>query len=303
MTDRIRGQLGLDEIDPDFTAPALLRVTPARFSTWQDCPRRYRLRYVDRPTPPGAGARAPSTLGAVVHLALRSLFTQAGSRRTPGAAAALVDRHWSGEGFRDVEQAERYRDAARSWVSSYAADLPRQGPVEPVGVERWVSAAAGGIMAQGRVDRIDDRDGELVIVDYKTGRTTPGAPDARGSLALALYAVAVARTWRRPCRRVELHHLPSGVVASAEHDTDSVRRHLSAAEESAGQAQRAVGALDAGGCPEQLFPTRPAARCGSCEMRRHCAPGQAAAPKSPSWSGLVELPAPRPGRVGPGPGR
>ena len=29
------------------------------------------------------------------------------ARRTPDAAAALVDRHWSGEGFRDAEQAAR----------------------------------------------------------------------------------------------------------------------------------------------------------------------------------------------------
>jgi len=65
-------QLGLDALDPAFAPPPLLRVTPARLASWADCPRRYRLTYVDRPAPPRSGARAASTLGAVVHLALRS---------------------------------------------------------------------------------------------------------------------------------------------------------------------------------------------------------------------------------------
>ena len=45
-------QLGLDALDPAFAPKPLLRVTPARFTTWDDCPRRYRLTYVDRPAPP-----------------------------------------------------------------------------------------------------------------------------------------------------------------------------------------------------------------------------------------------------------
>ena len=58
---------------------------------------------------------------------------------------------------------------------------------------------------------------ELVVVDYKTGRHLLSTDDARSSLALALYALAAGRVLRRPCHRVELHHLPvrpgAGLVA------------------------------------------------------------------------------------------
>ncbi|MBV9293834.1 MAG: recombinase RecB, partial [Frankiales bacterium] len=30
----------------------LFSCTPSRLATWQDCPRRYRFTYVDRPAPP-----------------------------------------------------------------------------------------------------------------------------------------------------------------------------------------------------------------------------------------------------------
>jgi putative RecB family exonuclease len=278
-------QLGLDALDPGFASRPLVRVTPARLATWADCPRRYRLTYVDRPAPPRSGARAASTLGAVVHLALRSFYDLPGPRRTPDAAAALVDRHWSGEGFRDSGQAAGYRLRAREWVADYAAGAG--AGAAPVALERWVSVSTPRVIAEGRADRIDRRPGpdgadELVIVDYKTGRA-PTADDAQRSAALALYAVATRTTLHAPCRRVELHHLPTGEVAAAVHDEASLRDHLARIEDAASDI---AGATEATGAPDVLFPARPAPRCGSCDVRRHCREGRAAAPEVPPWASL-----------------
>jgi RecB family exonuclease len=281
-------QLGLDALDPAFAPRPLVRVTPARLGTWADCPRRYRLTYVDRPPPPRSGARAASTLGAVVHLALRSYYDLPESRRTPDAAAALVDRHWSGEGFRDADQAADHRLRAREWVAEYV-EGPGAG-VTPVAVEKWVSVSTDRVVAEGRVDRVDRRPGpggadELVVVDYKTGRP-PAGEDARRSPALALYALAARRTLRRPCHRVELHHVPSGEVTVATHDEASLSRHLEAIEEAADGIAVAAAALAEGGDTDRLFPARPAPRCGSCDVRRHCPLGRAAAPESEPWASL-----------------
>ncbi len=271
-------QLGLD-----FEAPRLVRVTPARLATWDDCPRRYRLTYLDRPAPVRSGARAASTLGAVVHLALRSFFALPPTERTPQAAARLVDRHWSSEGFRDAAQAHDYRERARTWVAEYAEDAAE---VDAVGLEQWVSAAVGGIVAEGRVDRIDRRGDELVVVDYKTGRA-PTEDDARASRALALYAVATERTLRRRCTEVELHHLPSGQVMAWRHDRASLGAHVAAAERSANALATAADDLEAGADADTRFPAVPAPRCGSCDVRRHCPEGRAAAPESEPWAQLV----------------
>lgn len=276
-------QLGLD-----FDAPRLVRVTPARLATWDDCARRYRLTYLDRPALARAGARAASTLGAVVHLALRSLFAAAPRERTPEAAARLVDRHWSSEGFRDTEQAHRYRERARSWVAEYALDCAQGGApeVDVVGLEQWVSVATGGIVAEGRVDRVDRRGDELVIVDYKTGRA-PTAEEVRHSRALALYAVATERTLRRRCVEVELHHVPSGQIVGWRHDRASLAEHVAAAQRSAAALAAAAADLTAGADPDARFPTHPAPRCGSCDVRRHCPDGRAAAPESEPWAHLA----------------
>ncbi|MGQ0483397.1 MAG: RecB family exonuclease [Pseudonocardia sp.] len=263
----------------------LFKVTPSRLATWLDCPRRYRMTYLDRPPPPRGGAWAHSTLGAVVHNALRAVFDLPVPGRTPDAAAGLVDRNWSGEGFRDSDQEQRYRERARRWVADYVSELDVSD--EPVGVERWVSAPTGRIVAEGRVDRIDERGGELVVVDYKTGRHALTVDDARSSQALALYALAARRTLRRPCRRVELHHLPSGEVAAWEHSEPSLLRHLGRMEEAADDASLATDTLAAGGDPELLFPARVSGGCSYCDFRRSCPEGRAAAPEVRPWALLA----------------
>ncbi len=276
----VQGQLGLDGMPTK-----LVRVTPSKLTTWADCPRRYRMAYLDRPTPPRGGAWAHNTLGAVVHNALRAFFDQPVQRRTVAEAEALVVKYWKSEGFRDADQASTYRYRARDWVAGYVAGLDPS--FEPIGLERWVSTPTGGIIAEGRVDRIDERHGELVIVDYKTGRQALTVDDARGSIALALYALAARRTLRRPCRQVELHHLPTGTVAVWEHNDESLGRHLARAEETAADIRLATDTLEAGGDPDVLFPPITGKQCSWCDFRRNCAVGQQAAPEIEPWSTLA----------------
>jgi putative RecB family exonuclease len=280
--DRVQGQLGFDSMPRK-----LIRVTPAKLNTWNDCPRRYRFAYLDRPSPPRGGAWAHNMLGAVVHNALRELFDLPAAQRTPDAAIKLVRGNWRGEGFADGEQAAVYRDRAIDWVAEYVANLDPE--LEPIGVERWVSAPTGGIVAEGRVDRIDERDGEIVIVDYKTGRHALSVDDARFSQALALYVVAARRTLHRPCHQVELHHLPTGTVSVWRHTEDTLARHVGRAEESAIDLADAGDALADGGDPEALFPVNPGRQCSWCDFRRHCPQGKAAAPDLEPWALLAPL--------------
>jgi putative RecB family exonuclease len=278
---------GVEQLGFDFGVQPrrLVRVTPAKLATWTDCPRRFRMTYLDRPTPPRGGAWAHNTLGAVVHNALKALFDLPPDRRTPDQAVALVNRQWKSEGFRDVDQAAEYRSRAQGWVHDYVASL--DVAFEPLGVERWVSSPTERIVAEGRVDRIDYRDGELVIVDYKTGRHVLTSDDARGSQALALYALAARRTLRKPCRRVELHHLPSGTVAVWEHTEESLARHVRRAEEAADEIDLASETLKAGGDQEILFPPVTGRQCQWCDFRRSCPEGRAAAPEIEPWSLLA----------------
>jgi RecB family exonuclease len=222
-----------------------------------------------------------------VHTALKNWYALSGPERTPAALPRLLRATWVGEGYRDEAQEQQAFDRALGWLEAYIEGLDPDA--EPVGVERVVAARTELLALSGRVDRIDQVGDELVIVDYKTGRSDLTGDDARGSRALALYAYAAERVFRRRCRRVELHHLPTGTVATAEHTEESLARHLRRAEQTAQDAIDAAQAVAEGVDPDEAFPTTPGPICSWCDFRRTC-PAGASAPEREPWAALERRP-------------
>ena len=282
----------------------LYACTPTRLTSWLDCPRRYRMTYLDRPPPPKGAPWAHNSVGASVHNALAAWWRLPPSGRSVTAAGDLLQAGWIAQGFADEQQSARQRARARAMVESYVSTLDPAD--EPLGVERTVATRTGRIAVSGRIDRLDERpspgdgdgdeDGagngtELVVVDYKTGRHLLSTDDARSSLALALYAVAAARSLRRPCHRVELHHLPSGSVLSWEHTDATLARQVRRAEEIAAECDAADTAYRGGLAPTrygEVFPPRPGPGCGWCDYRQHCPEGTAASPARRPWDAITD---------------
>jgi RecB family exonuclease len=257
--------------------------TPSKLLSYEDCPRRYRYAYVDRPAPPKGPPWAHNSLGASVHTALRSWFALPRRKRGLHVVSKLLRATWVSEGYRDPEQELAAFDRAQEWLSGYLGGLDPSW--EPLGVERTVAAKTPTLALSGRVDRLDRRGDEVVIVDYKTGRSGLTDDDARGSRALALYAYAAERTLRTPCRQVELHHLPTGTVASHRHTDESLARHLRRAEEAVADIRAAERAVASGSAPDEAFPAMPGRQCGWCDFRRIC-PAAADIPGKDPWAGL-----------------
>jgi RecB family exonuclease len=258
----------------------LVVATPSRLAAYADCPRRYRYAYLDRPAPPKGPPWAHNSLGASVHTALRNWYEVPLARRDPHQVPQLLKATWVREGYRDQAQERVVWRRAVQWLESYVGSMP----AEPLGVERVVAARTSVMAFHGRADRIDARP-ELTIVDYKTGRSRLGEDDARGSPALALYAHAAAQVFRRPCRRVELHHLPSGTVAAAELTEESLARQVRRAEQTAGDIRAAERSVAAGTDPQEAFPAAPGPRCGWCDFRRTCPAGRLLPGKDP-WAAV-----------------
>ncbi|MBO0775686.1 MAG: PD-(D/E)XK nuclease family protein [Actinobacteria bacterium] len=273
--------------------------TPTRLSTWLECPRRYRMTYLDRPAPPKGPPWAHNSLGASVHNALAAWWRLPLAERVPAAAGAALERGLIEEGFASAAQSAAQRARARQLVEAYAAGL--DPAAEPAGVERTVGLRTRRIAISGRIDRLDERAGpggtELAVVDYKTGRRALSAEDARSSLALAVYALAAARVLRRPCHRVELHHLPAGQVHAVDHTDAALARHLRRVEDVAAEcaaADRLFRQRQAPGEPvtcSDSFPPRPGPGCGWCDYRVRCPEGTAASPPRRPWDGLEAGPA------------
>ncbi|MGI8995019.1 MAG: RecB family exonuclease [Nocardioidaceae bacterium] len=268
----------------------LLQAAPSRLATYLDCPRRYRFSYLDRPSPSKGPPWAHNSLGAAVHTALANWWKLPLLQRTVERAGTLVDDAWLLDGYRDSSQREAAQARARLMVERYVAEVDPHD--EPIGIERTVALKTDHAALFGRVDRIDDRGSEgLVIVDYKTGRHLLTIDDARTSLALAVYAAGAERTLRRRCRRVELHHLPTGNVVAWDHTDEGLTRHIRRADSIAAEIAELDERFKAGvdtAEADAMYPTQVSAMCGWCDFHRSCSAGSAAVPARDPWAGLEE---------------
>ncbi len=173
-------------------------------------------------------------------------------------------------------------------VEGYVAGLDPAD--EPLGMERTVATRTDKIAVSGRIDRLDARPAEVgpgpaepAGTSWWWWTTRPGGTltvdDTRSSWPWRC-ALAAGRALRRPCHRVELHHLPTGEILTWSHTEESLARHLSRAEgiaaECAAADERWRDGLPADRYDE-VFPPRPSPSCGWCDYRRHCPEGAAAA--------------------------
>jgi len=259
-------------------------ASPSRLLAWLDCPRRYRMQYLDRPRPASRRPRAHLSVGVATHNALRDFWDLPPAARTPAGVARLVARSWIEVGFRDGEQSAQWLALTTNRVTAYLRGIDRQR--QPLGVERTVSLRTATMAVTGRLDRLDDRDGELVVVDYKTGRARLSDDDARTSLPLALYAVAVSAIFGRRCERVELHELSTSNVLSHVHTSQTLARKVAEAESIALDLRRADADYAQRGVQSPLFEPVVSGGCRWCDFRAHCPVGQLAGPEQSDWAGL-----------------
>ena len=182
----------------------LFSCTPTRLTTWLDCPRRYRFTYLDRPSPPKGPPWAHNSLGSSVHLALAGCWRLDARDRSIAAAGRLLEHVWLRDGFRDDEQVD---ELARRGPARWSSGMP-SGSTPPT--SRWASSApwrrAPEVLAAVRSDRPSRRPRRAGRRCARGRRLQDGTAeltvlDARGSLALALYALAAGRTFRRDCVR------------------------------------------------------------------------------------------------------
>lgn len=180
--------------------PVVGTLSPSRAAEFKTCPLRYRLRNIDRlpETPSPAAVR-----GTLVHAVLDELYDLPPDQRTPAAAEAILPGAWAhllesepglGELFATSTEAEAWLASARPLLASYFR-LEDPATLEPVWRERYVEVAIGDVRLRGVLDRLDvGADGDVRIVDYKTGASPLLAHEGAALFQLKFYALLLWRT-------------------------------------------------------------------------------------------------------------
>ncbi|HAI64626.1 MAG TPA: hypothetical protein DDY35_03180 [Acidimicrobiaceae bacterium] len=244
------------------------RLSPSGAGTFEQCPRRWRLRYVERlPDPPGEAALA----GSFAHRVLELLMQRDPHERTVEIAKAIARAEWPGVeadpdfralGF-DETGSKHFRWKAWQAIEGlWALEDPKA--VDVRATEHDVEADLGGVPFRGIVDRLDEEGDGLVVTDYKSGKA-PSARFRRGRLdQVLLYAAAVEQaTGEMPvhARLLYLGQRPVGIKVTRE-EIDSVVDKLAGTWAAINTA-----------CDTDEFDPRTGPLCGWCPYVDRCPEG------------------------------
>ena len=175
-----------------WAAPArgTLTLSPSQLESILRCPRQYFLQREARADPPRGSA---TILGSVIHAVAERAAT---GELSAASADALLDEVWSGIPFPAAwlsasERAEADAAVARflTWQASHEhADV--LGVEVPFSVD--VDVAGRPVTLRGTVDRLERTpQGQLRVIDFKTGRRAPSSAEARALPQIGVYQLAI----------------------------------------------------------------------------------------------------------------
>lgn len=164
--------------------------------------------------------------GRAMHEAVTRYF----QLRMQGKLMELADllnvfrENFDPQGFLDVQhQEERLRTGCAALERFFSEEATRKW--QPKFIEKDFSFILENNRISGRFDRVDERDGKTVIVDFKTSniqKQKDADKRARESLQLGLYALAYKNIFGIDVESVELHFLESGLIGSGKIEEETL---------------------------------------------------------------------------------
>jgi putative RecB family exonuclease len=270
-------------------------LSPSRAADFKTCPLLYRFRTIDHlpETPSRAAVR-----GTMVHSVLERLFDLPRPERTLDAAREMLPEAW-GQLAEDPEIAALFADEAGQeelgeWLASAAEllgnyfTLEDPSRFEPAAREELVEVVIDGLRLRGYVDRLDVNDqGDVRVVDYKTGTTPREAFEAKALFQMKFYALVLWRTRGVVPRQLRLMYLADSDTLSYAPDAEELVKFERTLMAIWAAIERATRTGD--------FRPSPSRLCAWCDHQVRCPAFGGTAPPFPADGVLFPQEDTRPG--------
>ena len=243
-------------------------LSPSKVSSFRDCALAFRFTAIERLPDP---ATIWTVKGTLVHTALERLFwNHPQGTRSPAAASAELAAAWAvlqddadylSLGLEESEADAFLADATQLVGNYFAIEDPDE--VTPVGIELTLEARLGDVRLRGILDRLDRTpDGDLVVIDYKTGRAPSPAYEQSRMAGVQLYALLCQEVLGRRPVQVRLLHLKEPTVLTAEPSEQGLR----------GQRTKTLAVWSAieRACRDEDFRPKTGPLCRFCRFRDFC---------------------------------
>ena len=245
-------------------------LSPSSASSYRECARRWKFRYVDRlPDPPGE----PAVTGTFAHMVLEKLMQEPVENRTVDRAKELARELWPKlENSRDYRGLDLDDEASlqfrwNGWKAIEGLwDLEDPRYVTVASTEQDVRVEINGVPFRGIIDRVDQTDDGLVVTDYKSGKVPSERFSTNYATQMLLYAAALTELEGHKPAKAQLLYLGQKAV-----EVEITDENLTEAVDELRTTWLAI--MES--CISQEFEASAGPLCGWCPFVAQCPEGTA----------------------------
>ena len=209
-------------------------LSPSRASQFKTCPQQFKYANVDKLKEPTNEVQAK---GTTVHQALEDLFDLPQDERSIEKLHNLFRDAWTkvrgtDEHHNLFSSVEEERDWGIDGLKLLNNYMTIEDPTtfDPLERERWVRGSIEDLNLRGILDRMDrNRNGELIIVDYKSGKAPMAKYKEPRFFALKLYALLIREELGEMPAELKLIYLKNSTIHTLkinEEDLDHARKEI-----------------------------------------------------------------------------
>lgn len=174
----------------------------SKLLTFEQCPLKFKMKYIDRLTPPVTQS-IEAFMGRMVHKTLEKLYQDLRFQKLNTLSELLEfytrewKTHWNQKIFmvREYDE-ENYRRMGKEYIKAYFSHYYPFNSEKTIALEQRVRVkldVEGRYIIQGIIDRLAYKNGVYEIHDYKTNLRIPFQEYLERDKQLALYALAVKK--------------------------------------------------------------------------------------------------------------
>ena len=209
-------------------------LSPSRASQFKTCPQQFKYANVDKLKEPTNEVQAK---GTTVHQALEDLFDLPQDERSIEKLHNLFRDAWTkvrgtDEHHNLFSSVEEERDWGIDGLKLLNNYMTIEDPTtfNPLERERWVRGSIEDLNLRGILDRMDrNRNGELIIVDYKSGKAPIAKYKEPRFFALKLYALLIRDELGEIPAELKLIYLKNSTIHTLkinEEDLNTARKEI-----------------------------------------------------------------------------
>lgn len=175
----------------------MFKVSPFKLKMFSVCPLQYKYTYLDDLARQYKKPKAYLTMGAHVHNALHDFYDKTKpENRSWDVLEKLLRTRWreNRDGFKDLEDEKKWGMKALQMLKMYyhKNDVKKN----PLMLEDYYDTEISeNVKILGRIDRVDQEDAGLHVIDYKTGKFDK---EDVSDIQLIIYSLIMANNVKLP---------------------------------------------------------------------------------------------------------